>query len=195
MSSRDAILSKLRAAGRVPEPLPEVPLFDEGLPPVLDQFKASLARMGGQWVDAPAEGLDAWLGQRFAGAQVVCSAVPETMGTLRIATVTDPRALENVDVGIVRARFAVAETGSVWLSEAEYGVNSLGYLAQHLVVLLDPAAILPNLHHAYRQAAFADARYCALVTGPSATADIEGVLIRGAQGVRTLTVVALATPR
>ncbi|GGP24705.1 LutC/YkgG family protein [Silvimonas amylolytica] len=191
MSSRDDILSKLRSAGRVPEPLPEVPLFDAGLPPALDQFKTTLARMGGQWLDTPAEGLDAWLGTRFPDAKVICSAVPEMAGTLRVETVTDPRALENVDVGIVRARFAVAETGSVWLSEAEYGVNSLGYLAQHLVVLLDASAILPNLHHAYRQPAFAEARYCALVTGPSATADIEGVLIRGAQGVRTLTVVGL----
>jgi L-lactate dehydrogenase complex protein LldG len=31
------------------------------------------------------------------------------------------------------------------------------------------------------------------MTGPSATADIEGVLIHGAQGVRSLTVVPLAT--
>ena len=30
------------------------------------------------------------------------------------------------------------------------------------------------------------------MTGPSATADIEGVLIRGAQGIRSLTVVAVA---
>ena len=30
------------------------------------------------------------------------------------------------------------------------------------------------------------------MTGPSATADIEGVLIRGAQGVRTLTVIPVA---
>jgi len=28
-----------------------------------------------------------------------------------------------------------------------------------------------------------------LMSGPSATADIEGVLIRGAQGIRSLTVV------
>jgi L-lactate dehydrogenase complex protein LldG len=32
------------------------------------------------------------------------------------------------------------------------------------------------------------------MTGPSATADIEGVLIRGAQGIRTLTVVPIAAP-
>jgi L-lactate dehydrogenase complex protein LldG len=44
----------------------------------------------------------------------------------------------------------------------------------------------------YRRPDFRDARYAALVTGPSATADIEGVLIRGAQGVRSLTVVWLA---
>jgi L-lactate dehydrogenase complex protein LldG len=32
------------------------------------------------------------------------------------------------------------------------------------------------------------------MTGPSATADIEGVLIHGAQGVRSLTVVAVPRP-
>jgi L-lactate dehydrogenase complex protein LldG len=30
------------------------------------------------------------------------------------------------------------------------------------------------------------------MTGPSATADIEGVLIHGAQGIRSLTIVAVA---
>jgi len=39
---------------------------------------------------------------------------------------------------------------------------------------------------------FRDAHYAALVSGPSATADIESVLIRGAQGVRSLTVVWVA---
>jgi L-lactate dehydrogenase complex protein LldG len=40
----------------------------------------------------------------------------------------------------------------------------------------------------------AQARYAVLLTGPSATADIEGVLVRGAQGVRSLTVLALPVP-
>jgi L-lactate dehydrogenase complex protein LldG len=97
-----------------------------------------------------------------------------------------------VDVGVVRARFGVAETGSVWFSEREYVVNSLGYIVQHLVVLLDPAQMVDGLQDVYRRPDFRGARYAALVTGPSATADIEGVLIRGAQGVRSLTVVWLA---
>ncbi|MEP7302528.1 MAG: LUD domain-containing protein, partial [Caldimonas sp.] len=83
-------------------------------------------------------------------------------------------------------------TGSVWLSEREFVVNALGFLPQHLVVLLDPRAIVANLHDAYRDPGFRTARYAVFMTGPSATADIEGVLIRGAQGVRTLTVIALA---
>jgi L-lactate dehydrogenase complex protein LldG len=52
--------------------------------------------------------------------------------------------------------------------------------------------MIDGLQDLYRRPDFRDARYAALVTGPSATADIEGVLIRGAQGVRSLTVVWLA---
>ena len=100
-----------------------------------------------------------------------------------------PADLQDVDVGVVRARFGVAETGSVFLSETELGINAIGYLVQHLVIFLDPDAMLPNLHHAYEHPGFRDARYAVLMTGPSATADIEGILIHGAQGVRSLTVV------
>jgi L-lactate dehydrogenase complex protein LldG len=105
-----------------------------------------------------------------------------------------PTDLADVDVGIVRAAFGVAETGSIWLSEVELQVNALAYLAQHLVALLDPSDIVGNLHHAYRDPRFKTARYAVLVTGPSATADIEGVLIHGAQGVRSLTVLPLPRP-
>jgi L-lactate dehydrogenase complex protein LldG len=86
----------------------------------------------------------------------------------------------------------VAETGSVLLSEAELYINAVAYLAQHLIVLLDPADIVVNLHHAYRRPEFRDRHYAAFHTGPSATADIEGVLIHGAQGVRSLSVLPVA---
>ena len=85
--------------------------------------------------------------------------------------------------------FGVAETGSVWLTNAQFKVDTLGFLAQHLVVLLDPERIVGNFHDAYRERLQFDARYGVFMTGPSATADIEGVLIHGAQGIRSLTVV------
>jgi L-lactate dehydrogenase complex protein LldG len=124
----------------------------------------------------------------------VCSATPEIAGNRPLDDVKQPADLDDVDVGIVRAAFGVAETGSVWLSETQFGVNALGFLAQHLVVLLDPASIVVNLHHAYHDARFREARYAVLMTGPSATADIEGVLIHGAQGIRSLTIIPVSAP-
>jgi YkgG family uncharacterized protein len=77
----------------------------------------------------------------------------------------------DVDFAIVRASFAVAETGSVLLNDADLRVNGVAYLAQHLIVLLDPADIVVNLHHAYRRPEFRERLYASFHTGPSATAE------------------------
>ena len=160
---------------------------------LLAAFKANIERAGGVVLDPPASG-DALAPVRakMAGAKVVCSTVPEIAGNRDIAGVGVPQELADVDFAIVRASFAVAETGSVLLSDAELQVNAVAYLAQHLIVLLDPADIVVNLHHAYRRPEFRDRHYASFHTGPSATADIEGVLIHGAQGVRSLSVLPLA---
>jgi L-lactate dehydrogenase complex protein LldG len=149
--------------------------------------------MGGLFLDPPASGDPfAPVRLKIADAKVVCSTVPEIGGNRNIADVRAPQDLADVDFAIVRASFAVAETGSVLLSEANLFINAVAYLAQHLIVLLDPADIVVNLHHAYRRPEFRDRRYAAFHTGPSATADIEGVLIHGAQGVRSLSVLPVA---
>lgn len=190
MSSREDILDRVRRNQPPPQPLPVVPMFDAGLSTSIDTFKSSLMRMGGKFVDARAGAdLDAQIKALFPDAKVICSATPEVRGTRPIASVRSPGELNDVDVGVVRALFGVAETGSVWLSEAQFKVNTLGFLAQHLVVLLDPGAIVANMHCAYQHRGFADAKYAVFMTGPSATADIEGVLIHGAQGIRTMTVI------
>jgi len=190
MSSRDEILARVRKNQPGPRPLPEVPTFDRELPSLTAAFKTNLARMGGILLDAPGGGnLDALIRQRFPDAKVICSATPEVAGNRLIDGIKEPAELDDVDVGVVRAEFGVAETGSVFLTEAHFRINALGFLSQHLVVLLDPKEIVPNLHHAYRHRGFFQAKYAVFLTGPSATADIEGVLIRGAQGIRSLTVI------
>ena len=124
----------------------------------LENFKAALIRMGGKVADAPGDGdLDALIRELFPDAKVVCSATPEIVGNRPLDRVRAPAELHDVDVGVVRAAFGVAETGSLWLTETEFRVNALGFLAQHLVVLLDPARIVGNLHHAYRERARFDA--------------------------------------
>lgn len=195
MSSREFILARVRRNQPAWRALPMVPGFGQPVVDPLASFGTALARMGGTLAEAsPDESLDDFIRAQFPQARVICSAAPEVQGTRRAEAVRNPAELEDVDVGVVRAVFGVAETGSVWLSEREFVVNALGFLSQHLVVLLDPQAIVANLHDAYRHPGFFDARYAVLMTGPSATADIEGVLIRGAQGIRTLTVIPAKAP-
>jgi L-lactate dehydrogenase complex protein LldG len=198
MSARDEILAAIHAnKPPVERLLPTVPMFDDRPPPLLlVAFRQSLERMGGMLLDPPPAGGDPLqpVRARIAEAKVVCSTVPEITGNREIAGTRTPQDLADVDLGIVRASFGVAETGSVLLDDRALAVNALGYLSEHLIVLLDPADIVVNLHHAYRRPEFRERRYACFHTGPSATADIEGVLIHGAQGVRSLSVLPLARP-
>ena len=198
MSSRDEIFASIRAnKPKVERPLPTVPLFDDpGPESLLGAFEENVELMGGVFLDLPLAGdMVAPVQAKIANARIVCSTVPEIAGNRDIATVRAPQDLADVDVAIVRAAFGVAETGSILLSDSELRVNAIAYLAQHLIALLDPADIVINLHHAYRRPELRNGHYAAFHSGPSATADIEGVLIHGAQGVRSLSVLPLARTR
>ncbi len=195
MSSRDAILASIRShTNRRQRDLPAVPLFATAMPNgLVAEFTRRLQQMGGKLLEpGPPGDPIASLRPRLRDAKVICSKVPEVPGNRDLADTKLPRDLQDVDVAVLRAAFGVAETGSVCFTEAELGVNSVAYLAQHLLVLLDPGEIVPNLHHAYHRPEFHRHRYTVFHTGPSATADIEGVLIHGAQGVRSLSVLLLA---
>jgi L-lactate dehydrogenase complex protein LldG len=192
MSSRAQILDSIKR-NRPKEQFdaPQIPRFAIPQPQGrAGTFLRNLEAMGGAHLD-PAESGDALDAARRHLAQftIICSAVPEISGNRDLESVSNPRDLADVDVGIVRAVLGVAETGSVLFTERELKVNSLAYLAQHLLVLLDPDMIVSGLQDAYDREEFRSAAYAVFHTGPSATGDIEGVLIHGAQGVRSLTVV------
>jgi L-lactate dehydrogenase complex protein LldG len=218
MNARDAILAAVR--NNLPQPvvqLPEVPESTQKgvkhglgykehltrLPevsgaadvnePLLPHFRRQLEAMGGRSFEtADARAARAKVAELFPDAKVVCSAVPEVPGTRRIADVRDPHELNDVDVGVVRSPLGVGEAGAIWLTQAELVVNALGVLSQHLVVLLDPAAVVETMHDAYAQIDLTASPYGVFLAGPSATGDIEGVIIHGAQGARSLTVLLLA---
>jgi len=196
MSSRDAILASIRSnLPKLDRPLPALPEF-EGVPPadLTEAFGKALARMGGRLITPdPASDAATAIRALLQPSRMVCSAAPEVGGEFDLATAGDPRVLADVDHAVVRACCGVAETGSVLLTDQDLKLNALAYLAQHLIVLLDPADIVVNIHSAYARPEFRERRYAVFHSGPSATADIEGVLILGAQGVRSLSV--LLVPR
>ena len=168
--------------------LPEVHHYPVN-PDLLPTFQKQLEAMGGRsFIVADAAEIGAKIAELFPQAKVVCSAVPEVAGGRRVEKVSDPQELNDVDVGVVRSPLGIAEAGAVWLSQSELFVNALGVLSQHLVVLLDPAQVVATMHDAYEQIDLSASPYGLFMAGPSATGDIEGVIIHGAQGARSLTV-------
>ncbi len=141
MSPRDAILQAVRANRPAGDhPLPEVPQFLREGEDLRAAFEPAFKSMGGRLVDLqPGEDPPAAARRVLADAKPVCSRVLEIDGDYDLAAARRPADLADVDFAVLRARLGVAETGSVLFTEAEFGVNALGYLAQHLLVLLDPA--------------------------------------------------------
>ena len=150
--SRESILGAIRK--NLPQPPvshPKIPVFPPAERPLRALFEERLAQAGAAAHPiASRADAAATLAMLHPTAKVVCSAVPEIPGTRRAEDVHDPHALADVDVGVVRAQFGVAESGAVWVTQENLVVTALGVLSQHLVVLLDPSEIVSDMHEAYR---------------------------------------------
>ena len=81
------------------------------------------------------------------------------------------------DIGITRAEFAIAETGSVVLSSGTDHARLASLTPPVHVVLVD--RIVNTLEEGIAQLSN---RTSVIVSGTSRTADIEGVLVRGVHG-------------
>jgi L-lactate dehydrogenase complex protein LldG len=157
-------------------------------------FRKQLEAMGGKSFEVEsALAAQIKLAELFPTAKIVCSAVSEIPGTRHIEDIRDPHELNDVDVGVVSSPLGVAEAGAIWLTQNELVVNALAVLCQHLIVLLDPATIVDTMHDAYANIELAASPYGVFLAGPSATGDIEGVIIHGAQGARSMTVLLFST--
>jgi L-lactate dehydrogenase complex protein LldG len=189
MDTRDEILNSVLKNQPAHRELPPVPMFHRNPESLVSLFEKSLKYMTGEFVDRPPPDFAAYLRNKFPAAKIICSAVPEYAGNRKPEDYTNWSDAHDIDVTIVRSPLGVAETGSVLLTEKELRVNTIGFLALHIVILLDPKNIVENIHDAYQHPAFQEAKYAVLMTGPSGSADIAGTTVHPAQGVMTLTVI------
>lgn len=98
----------------------------------------------------------------------------------------EPTSVWEADVGVTRADLGIVETGSIVLAVAE-GRRRLASLAPAIhCAFLRRDRIVGSLAEALSR--FTTGGFT-VVTGPSRTADIEGVLVRPAHGPRELWVV------
>jgi L-lactate dehydrogenase complex protein LldG len=193
-NSREQIFAAIRAnIPRKPVEHPQIPVFTKPDADPRLVFERHLEEAGGAAYDIRNRAeAQAKIASLHPTARVICSAVPEVPGTRRAETIRDPHELANVDVGVVRAQFGVAESGAVWLTQEDLMVDALGFLSQHLIVFLDPEQIVADMHEAYARVRLDQTAYGCFMMGPSATGDIEATLVHGAQGARSLNVFFLA---
>jgi L-lactate dehydrogenase complex protein LldG len=109
-----------------------------------------------------------------------------TSAGLQVRTSASPAETREAPLGLSMGRLAVAETGSVLLSEPSLEDRSVGMLTLAQATICPTAALVASLDDAapvIRELSLAkDGTFSTLVTGPSRTADIERVLTVGVQG-------------
>lgn len=190
MNSREKILDVIRSNQPAYVDLPVVENFVQPFTDVVEKFKVVLASIGGNAYElTDADEIIKILKQQFNDAKRIVAVTDEFSAHAEIYKAhDDPHKLEDVDVAIIKAHFAVAENGAIWVTEDQMEERALPFICQHLAIVIQQKHIVASMHDAYD--IIGDARYGfgTFIAGPSKTADIEQSLVLGAHGPKTLTV-------
>jgi len=195
-SAREAVYAAIRRA-LAPLPVAEraaYPEWDDNLAicrvqptdaDPWDRFANRLAGVNG----TPVRGLAAlgvWLrefapGLGYVDPQIAAQLanLPEWQG-LNFSTTLDRAEVDRYVYGVTRATGAIVETGTIILNDRDTS-RRLGALAPWVhAAIVDRASLWPDIPTAVRQ--LGDDPNVIWVTGPSKTADVEGILIEGVHG-------------
>jgi L-lactate dehydrogenase complex protein LldG len=208
--SREAMLASVRAALRPPPEVPEVPRAYRGAgvqgvtgdSSTVDLFcervadyQATVKRVSG---DELTDALQFACAQRGARRLAVPAQAPawtvDDVELVRDDPALSPRELDGLDGVLSGCALAIAETGTIVLDGAgPSGRRALTLVPDyHLCVVRAQDIVLsvPDCVAALRPIA-EDGRPITLVSGPSATVDIELVRVNGVHGPRTLDVLVV----
>ena len=184
MSSKDLILSKIKAVPLEPKDIPIIPDFEtDG--DLTANFTASIQANKGEVIskDALKSLLDSGVFEK------VYSRVAEYSSFSNTAFPEDAHQLNDLNLAILRGQFGVAENGAIWLEDPDMGLRALPFITEHLVIVLDSDQLVGNMHQAYQRIGKKTSGFGLFLAGPSKTADIEQSLVIGAHGAKSLRVV------
>ncbi|MBT62266.1 MAG: hypothetical protein CML13_03545 [Puniceicoccaceae bacterium] len=191
MSDREKIFSAIRAAL---DPLPtrtEKPAWEESLvvcnpsgefDSLKAQFADKLAFASGRFYDS-VDALVAFLeaeDSTFGYCDPALAHLLEGAANIRFDTEYDPAKIDEYSFGLTKGSAGIAESGTIMLKDGDTSAR-LGALAPWIhIAVIDEADIVPHIPAAIER--FGDDPSIIFATGPSKTADVEGILIEGVHG-------------
>jgi L-lactate dehydrogenase complex protein LldG len=189
--SRESILQNLKknkpasSAG-----LPEIPAFVRPEENLAGQFTSSLENNKARVILLPDnQDLRGIIQSEFKDARQFFSTVGEIPSTLNGNDLRDVASLDTLDVVIIAAEVAVADTGAMWISDKTIPSRVLPFITKELVILVEKKVLVGDMHEAYAMINPGESGYGVFISGPSKTADIEQALVVGAHGPLGLTVI------
>ena len=184
MSSREKILARLKTNQPNLGSSTAVDIIPLTIADPLAKFKEVLISIGGAVMEVNSE---AEITDRLV------SILPPKQNPIRVgldssdATQRTPQSFKDTDVAILRAEFAVAENGALWITNHAMIDRALPFICAHLVLLVRKSEIVSTMHDAYGRIGSSNYELGTFIAGPSKTADIEQSLVLGAHGAKTLT--------
>ena len=185
--SREKILAAVAKNKPALTPLPKIQNFGNPYTDLAQQFKSVLTTIGGEVIAVKDwEEIKTYIETHFAGRRIVTNLTALSATALNSWLNTDPHSLENVGLAVLQGQFAVAENGSVWVTETEMGQRAAPFIAETLALVVKKSEIVPKMHDAYTRIGNESYGFGVFIAGPSKTADIEQSLVLGAHGPKSM---------
>lgn len=193
MNSREQILEAVLKNQPQATLLPDISIFKGESNDVVQTYIDVFKTIGGSaFLVEDMAAIKTMLSENYDLTKRIVTTLPELNDVAELISATiDPHEYENVELAIIKAHFAVAENGAVWLTEDLMGQRIIPYICQHLAVIVTEENIVPTLHEAYGIIGIGYYGFGGFIGGPSKTADIEQALVLGAHGPLTMTVFVL----
>ncbi|HLT94628.1 MAG TPA: LUD domain-containing protein [Membranihabitans sp.] len=175
MSSRDRILQSVRQNLPTPTDLPEQakPVVEDFRDDRADKFAMRLEAIGG-------------LARFFSSREEAIAELANLDNAMTVRDFVHHTGIQandkEPDITVLEARWAVAENGAVFISDKEISDRSSLFLGHKLIALVPFHRLVSNMHEAYNRINLASVGFGIFIAGPSATADIAQILVRGAHG-------------
>lgn len=190
MSSRNDILGNVKRHIQSGYDMPDIDIKAIRYIDKILRFTEMSRFVGGQAITAKeGEDINAVIRSLYPEAKTIASNLPDiSIATFNPDNTTNPVNLNGTDLAIVKGEIGVAENGCVWIPQ-NVKEKALYFISEYLVIVLDKAKVVNNMHEAYERITMNDYGFGVFISGPSKTADIEQALVVGAHGAKGVTII------